>query len=253
MEKPIIEVNEIKKRYRLGSWGFQSFIEGITGKNILKRDSGERRQGKIFMALNGVSFDVMAGEKVAIIGKNGAGKSTLLKIISRITYPTRGSLTLRGKVSSLLEVGTGFHPEMTGRENIYMSGAILGMNKKEIDSKIDRIIDFSEVGDFVDIPVKRYSSGMYLKLAFSVSAYLDNEIIIMDEVLRVGDADFQEKCIAKMQEMVRVDNKTILFVSHNVENLRELCDRGIVLDEGKIVYDGPLGYAIERYSNTLDD
>jgi lipopolysaccharide transport system ATP-binding protein len=199
------------------------------------------------MALSGISFEVKKGEAVGIIGHNGAGKSTLLKLITQVTAPTSGAIYLNGRVASMLEVGTGFHPELTGRENIYVNGAILGMTKKEIDSKIEEIIDFSECRQFIDTPVKRYSSGMYVKLAFSVAAHLDSEIMIMDEVLAVGDARFQEKCIDKMREVAYRDGRTVLYVSHNMSTIRKLCNRCIVLDKGKIRYQGNVEHGISLY------
>ena len=205
--------------------------------------------GEDFLALNDVSFEITTGEVVGIIGRNGAGKSTLLKVLSRITEPTSGRVVLRGKVASLLEVGTGFHPELTGRENIYLNGAILGMSRVEIRQKFDQIVDFAEVEKFLDTPVKRYSSGMYVRLAFSVAAHLDPEILVVDEVLAVGDAQFQNKCLGRMHE-VASEGRTVLFVSHNMGVLRRLCTRGIVLRRGQCIYDGEVGTAI---SKALDD
>ena len=196
------------------------------------------------MALNGVSFTVNKGEAVGIIGSNGAGKSTLLKLLTHVTAPTAGDIDLYGRVASMLEVGTGFHPEMTGRENVYLNGAILGMTHAEIDAKMEEIIDFSEVGDFIDTPVKRYSSGMFVKLAFSVAAHLDSEIMIMDEVLAVGDMKFQKKCLDKMRQAAQRDGKTVLYVSHNMATIRDLCDRCIVLDKGKVIFDGDVDEGI---------
>ncbi|MFR2691321.1 MAG: ABC transporter ATP-binding protein [Enterocloster bolteae] len=184
------------------------------------------------MALDNVSFKVYRGEAIGIIGHNGAGKSTLLKLLSRVTAPTSGTIYLNGRITSMLEVGTGFHPELTGRENIYMNGAILGMTKAEINRKIDNIIDFSEVRQFIDTPVKRYSSGMYVKLAFSVAAHLDSEILLMDEVLAVGDVKFQEKCLGRMGQASSQEGKTVLYVSHNMRTIRQLCTRCIVLKKG---------------------
>lgn len=188
-------------------------------------------------------------ETLGIIGKNGAGKSTLLKLISQVTAPTEGTIDLYGRVSSMLEVGTGFHPEMTGRENVYMNGTILGMKKKEIDTKIDDIIEFSEISEFIDTPVKRYSSGMYVKLAFSVAAHLENDIMLMDEVLAVGDIAFQKKCLAKMHDAAKQGGRTVLYVSHNMKTIRDLCDRCIVMDHGKITFDGPTEKAISLYTS----
>ncbi len=205
------------------------------------------------MALNGVSFEVKKGERVGIIGHNGAGKSTLLKLISRITAPTGGTICLNGRVASMLEVGTGFHPELTGRENIYMNGAILGMTRKEIDAKMEDIIEFSECRQFIDTPVKRYSSGMYVKLAFSVAAHLDSEILIMDEVLAVGDMAFQKKCLDKMNDVSKKEGRTILYVSHNMNTIRQLCERVIVLDHGRVLFDGNVEDGIKKYLNNNSD
>ena len=256
-QKPIIEVKDLKKRYRMGVIGgttlradWESFWAKKRGKEDPNAIIGqERLRGTTFMALNGVSFKVMPGEAVGVIGVNGAGKSTLLKLISRITAPTEGSITLRGKVASMLEVGTGFNPELTGRENIYMNGTILGMKKEEIDKKMEEIIEFSECRDFVDTPVKRYSSGMYVKLAFAVAAHLDSDIMIMDEVLAVGDVKFQKKCLSKMYSAANTDGKTILYVSHNMSTIRQLCNRCIVLKEGRIIFDGDVEQAIQVYSD----
>mgnify|MGYP004542853805 FL=1 len=203
-----------------------------------------------FWADKDVSFSLEKGDMLGIIGSNGAGKSTLLKLLTHVTAPTEGSIDLYGRVASMLEVGTGFHPEMTGRENVYLNGAILGMTRAEIDAKMNEIIEFSEVGDFIDTPVKRYSSGMYVKLAFSVAAHLDSEIMIMDEVLAVGDMKFQKKCLTKMRQAAKKDGRTVLYVSHNMATIRELCDRCIVLDKGKIVFDGDTDEAIARYLET---
>ncbi|GFO66736.1 hypothetical protein GMLC_03150 [Geomonas limicola] len=194
-----------------------------------------------------VSFEVQQGERLGIIGRNGAGKSTLLKILSRITEPSTGSVQLRGRVASLLEVGTGFHPELTGRENIYLNGAILGMSRAELKKKFDEIVAFAEIERFLDTPVKRYSSGMYVRLAFAVAAHLEPEILVVDEVLAVGDAQFQEKCLGKMQEISARQQRTILFVSHNIQALAQLCDRGVVLDRGEVRLTGPMDQAIECY------
>lgn len=201
-----------------------------------------------FWALNGVSFDVKQGEKVGIIGKNGAGKSTLLKVISRITEPTDGKIEFYGKISSMLEVGTGFNSELTGRENIYLNGAILGMTRDEIDQKLDDIIEFSEVGKFIDTPVKRYSSGMFVRLAFAVASHLEPDILLVDEVLAVGDTRFQKKCIEKMRSIAD-SGKTILFVSHQMNTIRQLCDRVVVLKEGQVIYDGDVEGGIRIYNS----
>ena len=255
MSDLMIKVENVTKEYRLGAIG------GTTLRDELQRLRAKRRHqedptqkigakqvnvGEKFMALNGVSFEVKKGEAVGIIGHNGAGKSTLLKLITRITAPTSGDIYLNGRVTSMLEVGTGFHGELTGRENIYLNGAILGMTKKEIDAKMEDIIEFSEVRQFIDTPVKRYSSGMYVKLAFSVAAHLDSEIMIMDEVLAVGDVAFQNKCIKKMRE-VADSGRTILYVSHNMSTIRTLCDRCVVLSKGTVLFDGDVEDAISHY------
>lgn len=258
MEELMIKIENVSKQYKLGEIG------GTTLRDELQRRSARRHgredptrkigaknynKGEIFKALDGVSFDVKKGERVGIIGHNGAGKSTLLKLISRVTAPSGGRIGLNGRVASMLEVGTGFHGELTGRENIYMNGAILGMTRKEIDAKIEDIIDFSECRQFIDTPVKRYSSGMYVKLAFSVAAHLDSEIMIMDEVLAVGDMAFQKKCLEKMSDVSRAEGRTILYVSHNMNTIRQLCDRVIVLDHGKVKFDGDVEEGILIYLN----
>lgn len=257
-----IQISGVKKQYRLGQIGggtlqadLQSWWARIRGKEDPNTIIGQEQRlvGQSFMALNGIDLTVYKGEALGIIGSNGAGKSTLLKLLSRVTAPTEGELDLYGRVASMLEVGTGFNREMTGRENIYMNGAILGMTKAEIDAKMEDIIDFSEVRDFIDTPVKRYSSGMYVKLAFSVAAHLDNEIMIMDEVLAVGDMAFQKKCLTKMREAARADGRTVLYVSHNMNTIRQLCSRCIVLDQGIIVFDGDVEEAINIYLNSNCD
>jgi len=206
---------------------------------------------KDFWALKDISFDIKKGEVVGIIGKNGSGKSTLLKILSRITFPTEGRVELNGRVRSLLEVGTGFHPELTGRENIYLSGSILGMKKKEVDERFDEIVKFSEIEKFLDTPVKRYSSGMYVRLAFAVAAHMETEILLVDEVLAVGDAAFQKKCMDKMR-CIAEGGKTILFVSHNMGLISSLCNRGILLSDGKIIKDGDMREVISAYQSTIN-
>ncbi|MBQ0101653.1 MAG: ABC transporter ATP-binding protein [Firmicutes bacterium] len=254
----MIKVENVSKIYKLGQIGgttlrdeLQRFGASIRHKEDPTKIIGadQHTANKTFKALDGISFEVRRGERVGIIGHNGAGKSTLLKLISRVTGPTDGEIGLNGRVASMLEVGTGFHAELTGRENVYMNGAILGMTKKEIDSKIEDIIEFSECRQFIDTPVKRYSSGMYVKLAFSVAAHLDSEIMIMDEVLAVGDLAFQKKCLDKMNEVSRSANRTILYVSHNMRTIRELCNRVIVLDHGRIIFDGDVEEGINIYAD----
>ncbi len=258
MSEIAIKVDNLKKQYRLGMIGggtltadLQSWWARKRGKEDPNTQIGtdQSKIGKRFYALDGINFDVKKGEAVGIIGANGAGKSTLLKLLSRVTTPTEGKICINGRITSMLEVGTGFHPELTGRENIYMNGAILGMTKSEIDKKIEDIIDFSECREFIDTPVKRYSSGMYVKLAFAVAAHLDSEIMIMDEVLAVGDIKFQQKCLGKMGDASHEDGKTVLYVSHNMSTIRQLCTRCIVLDHGKVVYDGNTEKAIDIYIN----
>jgi len=251
-----IQLSGVKKKYKLGQIGggtlqgdLQSWWARKRGKEDPNTKIGvdQRLVGQTFMALNGIDLTVYKGEALGIIGANGAGKSTMLKLLSRVTAPTEGTIDIYGRIASLLEVGTGFNREMTGRENIYMNGAILGMTKAEIDAKMEDIIEFSEVREFIDTPVKRYSSGMYVKLAFSVAAHLDSEIMIMDEVLAVGDMAFQKKCLTKMREAANKEGRTVLYVSHNMNTIRQLCDRCIVLDKGKVVFDGGVEEAIRIY------
>lgn len=259
MNKMMLKVDHVSKEYILGQIGgttlrdeLQRFSARLHHREDPTRQIGTAKQKRErFLALDDVSFDVRPGERIGIIGRNGAGKSTLLKLISRITAPTSGMIGLNGRVASMLEVGTGFHTELTGRENIYMNGAILGMTRKEIDRKLEAIIDFSECRQFIDTPVKRYSSGMYVKLGFAVAAHLDSEILIMDEVLAVGDMAFQKKCLEKMNEVSRSDGKTILYVSHNMNTIRTLCERCIVLDHGKVLFDGEAQDGIEKYLNSV--
>lgn len=251
-----IQLSGVKKMYKLGQIGggtLQADIQSWWARKRGKEDPNtkigqeERLVGKTFMALNGIDLTVYQGEALGIIGGNGAGKSTMLKLLSQVTAPTAGTIDLYGRVASMLEVGTGFNGEMTGRENVYMNGAILGMTKAEIDAKMEDIIEFSEVRDFIDTPVKRYSSGMYVKLAFSVAAHLDSEIMIMDEVLAVGDMAFQKKCLDKMRDAAKKEGRTVLYVSHNMNTIRQLCDRCIVLDKGKITFSGDVEDAIDLY------
>jgi lipopolysaccharide transport system ATP-binding protein len=261
MSSPIIKVENLGKCYRIGhqsvknerytalrdiivqnlrsAWRKTSDL--VHGRQLVQGDEIED-----FWALNDVNFEIEPGEVVGIIGRNGAGKSTLLKILSRITEPTRGRITLNGRVSSLLEVGTGFHPELTGRENIFLNGAILGMTRADIKAKFDEIVDFAEVASFLDTPVKRYSSGMFVRLAFAVAAHMDPEILIIDEVLAVGDADFQKKCLGKMGE-VATGGRTVLFVSHNMAVISNLCQRTILLDRGTVKFSGDTASAISQY------
>lgn len=245
-----LKIENIKKKY---------VIKHVTKKPDDKKERAklalynlthpkQANQKEDFWALNGVNFEVKQGEKVGIIGKNGAGKSTLLKVISRITEPTDGRIEFYGKISSMLEVGTGFNRELTGRENIYLNGAILGMTRAEIDAKFDDILEFSEVGKFIDTPVKRYSSGMFVRLAFAVASHLEPDILLVDEVLAVGDTRFQKKCIQKMRSIAD-SGKTILFVSHQMNTIRQLCDRVIVLKEGKVIYDGEVEGGIRLYNS----
>jgi len=248
---PIIDVNHLSKEYELGRSINRENLRELVMRNLNPSEWGKTpekksKQSRKFWALDDVSFEVARGDVVGILGRNGAGKSTLLKVISKVTDPTKGSITLRGRLGSLLEIGTGFHPELTGRENVYLNGAILGMTKSEIDGCFDAIVDFSEIGRFLDIPVKRYSSGMYLRLAFAVAAHLNTEILIADEVLAVGDIAFQRKCLRKMSEVAR-QGRTVLFVSHNMAAVADLCSRGIVLDAGKLTFDGSAKEAIHLY------
>ena len=252
----MIKIKNISKEYRLGAIGgrtlradLQSLFAKWRGKDDpnVKIGLNKGMFGSRFLALDNVSFTVEKGERIGIIGHNGAGKSTLLKLLSRVTSPTSGTIDLEGRLSSMLEVGTGFHPELTGRENVYMNGAILGMRRSEIDKKFDDIVDFAEMRPFIETPVKRYSSGMYVKLAFSVAAHLDSEILVMDEVLAVGDMNFQQKCLDKMAKVSHEENRTILYVSHNMNTIRQLCTRCIVLEHGKLIFDGDVETAIGLY------
>jgi lipopolysaccharide transport system ATP-binding protein len=257
MTEVAISAENLSKKYSIGvQKNDRNFREAIMGalktpfgkiKQIFRgRPYGAAELNETFWALKGVSFEIKKGETVGIIGRNGAGKSTLLKILSRITIPTKGSAEINGRVSTLLEVGTGFHPELTGRENTYLSGAILGMRRAEIKKKFDEIVAFSEIDKFIDTPVKHYSSGMYVRLAFSVAAYLDTEILIVDEVLAVGDGRFQKKCIERMQKAAEVGN-AVLFVSHNMDAISRLCKRAIFLQDGKKILDGPAREVVAAY------
>lgn len=253
-ERPVmIDIKDVKKKYVIRHntekpASFSGRLKLVTRKVL---HPSRRFDKEDFWALKGISFQVRQGEKVGIIGKNGAGKSTLLKILSRITEPTDGRIELLGKVSAMLEVGTGFNGELTGRENIYLNGAILGMTKAEIDSKFDDIVEFSEVGRFIDTPVKRYSSGMFVRLAFAVASHLDPDILIVDEVLSVGDTKFQRKCITQMMNIAQ-SGKTILYVSHQMQTIQQLCDRVIVLKAGEIIFDGDVQKGIEMYTDSID-
>lgn len=250
-EEPIIEVKHLSKQYNIGvDTTYKTLSESVTSavKHPIKTLKDFRRQSETFWALKDVNFEVEKGEVLGIIGRNGAGKSTLLKVLSRITSPTEGEVHLRGRVGSLLEVGTGFHPELSGRENVFFNGAILGMKKKEIDEKFDEIVKFSGVEKFLDTPVKRYSSGMQVRLAFSVAANLDPEILVVDEVLAVGDAAFQKKCLGKMEEVAE-GGRTVLFVSHNMGAVSHLCQKGIVIENGSVVFNGTSENAVEHYNH----
>ncbi len=249
--KPAIEIRNLGKEYKLAtSQRYVALRDIISGsvKNLLNT---RKKPVEKFWALQNIDLDIQPGERVGIIGRNGAGKSTLLKIISRITPPTTGSAIIRGRVGSLLEVGTGFHPELTGRENIYLNGSILGLKKAEINKQLDAIIDFSGVEKFIDTPLKHFSSGMQLRLAFSVAAHLEPEILLIDEVLAVGDMEFQKKCIGKMEEVSNKDGRTIVFVSHNMAAIKKLCTKGIVLQKGEIVFSGEIQEAANFYSQSF--
>ena len=257
-----IKISHVSKEYRLGMIGgatlrgeLQSKLARLRGKEDPNLKIGEKAHEKNerFLALDDVSLEIRKGERVGIIGHNGAGKSTLLKLICRVTAPTKGEICMNGRITSMLEVGTGFHGELSGRENVYLNGAILGLTKAEIDKKFDKIVEFSEVGQFIDTPVKRYSSGMHVKLGFAVASHLDSEIMIMDEVLAVGDMAFQKKCIERMRLAAEDEGRTILYVSHNMRTIRQLCSRCIVLEHGKIIFDGEPEKAIEIYMPKIGD
>jgi len=260
MSRIVIKVENISKLYRLGQIGTGTLTHDLKrmwakyrGKEDpyqkigTVNDRSKKADSDYVWALNDISFEIGDGDILGIVGKNGSGKSTLLKILSRITSPTTGNIKIKGSVASLLEVGTGFHAEMTGRENIYMNGAILGMTKKEISSKFDEIVDFAGVQMYVDTPVKRYSSGMYVRLAFAVAAHLDTDILIIDEVLAVGDADFQKKCLSKMSDVSKNQGKTVLFVSHNIYAVSEICNIGIMLENGILAYKGNIADTLTKY------
>lgn len=252
-----IQVKAIAKNYKLGVINRSSFrdelryhwlkILGKDPKKELEKIGSKRLESDgVFHALSNISFTVKKGETIGLIGQNGAGKSTMLKILARITTPTSGEVMIRGRIGSLLEVGTGFHPELTGRENIYLNGTILGMTEDEIDYKFDEIVEFSEIGDFLDTPVKRYSSGMYIKLAFSIASTLDTDILLLDEVLAVGDAAFRKKSLAKMKEITQ-SGRTIIFVSHSMPNIKDICSRCLWFKDGRLYKDGPTEEVANEY------
>lgn len=257
---PVIKVENLGKKYTISHLQYEdhSSLRNVLGNRMsafgkkllhpFQRSQNHLHASEDFWALKDVSFEVRQGERIGIIGRNGAGKSTLLKILSRITEPTTGHARIKGRVASLLEVGTGFHPELTGRENIFLNGSILGMSRQEIRNKFDEIVDFSEIEKFLDTPVKRYSSGMYVRLAFAVAAHLEPEILIVDEVLAVGDAQFQKKCLGKMEEVGR-EGRTVLFVSHNMTAVLGLCEQGVYLDQGRIMAIGKVSDVVSGYLN----
>ena len=258
MANHVLEVDGVSKEYRLGMIGggtlhgdLTSWFARIRGKEDPNVKIGKEHlaHNQKFWALKDVTFGVSQGDAVALLGRNGAGKSTMLKLISRITAPTEGEIRIRGRVASLLEIGTGFHPELSGRDNIFLNGAILGMNKAETSRKLKEIIEFSEIEQFIDTPVKRYSSGMYVKLAFAVAAHLDPDVMICDEVLAVGDLAFQQKCLTKMADIAR-DGRAVLYVSHNMRTVSQLCSRGLFLEGGRLAYDGTVERAMELYGGS---
>ncbi|MEO6327870.1 MAG: ABC transporter ATP-binding protein [Ginsengibacter sp.] len=264
--KTVIKVENLSKQYRLGSVGTGTISHDLNrwwhnarGKEDPYLQIGDENDRSVkgssdyVWALKDINFEVTQGEVLGIIGRNGAGKSTLLKILSRTTTPTTGQVKIRGKVASLLEVGTGFHPELSGRENIFLNGAILGMHKKEIQQKFDEIVDFSGVERYIDTPVKRYSSGMYVRLAFGVAAHLEPEILIVDEVLAVGDAEFQKKALGKMKDVSRTEGRTVLFVSHNLEAIKNICSRVILMQHGKITFEGSSSIIVDKYLQQVQE
>ena len=266
MSESVIEVHNLSKQYRLGIVGTGTMVHDVNrwwhkmlGKEdpylLISETNDRTEKGKTeyVWSLKDINFTIKQGDVVGIIGRNGAGKSTLLKILSRTTAPTTGSVKIKGRVASLLEVGTGFHPELTGRENIFLNGAILGMTKREIKTKFDEIVDFSGVERYIDTPVKRYSSGMYVRLAFAVAAHLESEILIVDEVLAVGDAEFQKKCLGKMGEVSKGEGRTVLFVSHNIQAISSICQRGIILQNGRIHTDDEIKICVNNYFNLTKD
>lgn len=248
MKQPIIQVEQLTKKYQIGKKQTDTLVGSLA--NLFRFG----RSNDSFLALNQVSFGLQQGDILGIIGRNGAGKSTLLKVLSKITEPTSGYITIRGRVASLLEVGTGFHPDLTGRENVFLNGTILGMKRSEINRKFDEIVAFAGVEKFIDTAVKHYSSGMYVRLAFAVAAHLEPEILIIDEVLAVGDAEFQKKCLGKMQQVSREDGRTVLFVSHQLGMVRSLCTKGIMLRQGQLIAEGDVGDVLAHYlSDGVDD
>lgn len=256
--EPMIEIRNVSKQYFINSSKGYYRGGGRLGDQLatvvrhpLRSIKNVRQPKECFWALKDISYDVQKGESVGIIGRNGAGKSTLLKILSQITYPTEGEVVLRGSVGSLLEVGTGFHPDLTGRENIFLNGAILGMTKKQIEARFDDIVKFAEVEKFLDTPIKRFSSGMYLRLAFAVAAHLEPDVLIADEVLAVGDQQFQTKCLGKMKE-VSEEGRTVIFVSHNMHAVKNLCQNALLLRSGKLAAKGPVDEVISEYSRNLE-
>jgi lipopolysaccharide transport system ATP-binding protein len=265
--RKVIKVENLSKAYQLGNFStgtisrdLERFWARIRGEEdpFLKigevNDPAIKGGSDVVWSLRDINFEIERGDAVGIIGRNGAGKSTLLKILSRVTSPTAGSIKIKGRVSSLLEVGTGFHPELSGRENIFLNGTILGMRRAEIQSKFDEIVDFAGIERYIDTPVKRYSSGMYVRLAFAVAAHLESEILIVDEVLAVGDAEFQKKCLGRMSDISKGEGRTVLFVSHNMDSVRALCSKGILLNNGSVLFNGPVDEAIRNYlSNSIDD
>lgn len=249
--KPVIEINGLGKKYRIRKTERYLALRDIitdSVKNIFRKKDESKKD---FWALRDINLKIEKGERIGIIGRNGAGKSTLLKILSRITWPTTGEAVIRGRLASLLEVGTGFHPELTGRENIYLNGSILGLRRLEIDRQFDAIVDFSGVETFLDTPLKNYSSGMQLRLAFAVAAHLEPEVLLIDEVLAAGDMEFQKKCLGKMEQVSKQHGRTILFVSHNMNQLKHLCNTALLLDKGEITFYGKPDAVIKKYSESI--
>lgn len=266
MSKIAIKAENISKQYRLGEIGtgtishdLNRWWHKVRGKEdpFLKigesNDRSQKGESDYVWSLKDINFEINQGDAVGIIGGNGAGKSTLLKLLSKVTKPTTGQFKINGRIASLLEVGTGFHPEMTGRENIYLNGAILGMNRSEITRKFDEIVDFAGIERYIDTPVKRYSSGMYVRLAFAVAAHLESEILIVDEVLAVGDAEFQKKCLGKMDDISKGEGRTVLFVSHNMAAIKQFCKKGMLLESGYLKIMGDIGSVVEQYNYTSDN